>query len=139
MEDVNHLEDERQTDRIEKLDYADRVIRDGLAAIPHPGFFVATEIDMTRCAELIQQLRDKGVSITYTHIFIRAVALVLSKHPDLHLLLKGTRRLLPAHVDIGLSVQGDTFVAPVMVIANAESKTLQELADEVIKRTPETG
>jgi pyruvate dehydrogenase E2 component (dihydrolipoamide acetyltransferase) len=136
MKDVCHSVGERQTDTIEKLDYADRWIGDALAVLPHPGFFVSMEIDMTSCNDIIQQLRDKGVKVTYTHIFIRAVALVLSKYPDLHQLIKGTRRLLPTNVDIGLSVQGDSVAAPVLVIANAESKTLQEIADEVVNRAP---
>ena len=137
MKDVYQSAGERQTDTIEKLDYADRWIGDAIAVIPHSGFFVLMEIDMTSCNDLIQQFRDKGVKVTYTHIFIRAVALVLSKHPDLHQLIKGTRRLLPRNVDIGLSVEGDSVAAPVMVIANAESKTLQEIADEVVNRAPE--
>lgn len=137
MKDVYQSASERQADAIEKLDYADRWIRDGIAVIPHPDFFVSMEIDMTSCDDLIQQFRDKGVKVTYTHIFVRAAALVLSKHPDLHQLVKGTRRLLPRNVDIGLSVEGDSVAAPVMVIANAESKTLQEIAREVVNRTPE--
>jgi hypothetical protein len=32
---------------------------------------------------------------------------------------------------------GDSVAAPVTVIANAESKTLQEIADEVVNRAPE--
>jgi pyruvate/2-oxoglutarate dehydrogenase complex dihydrolipoamide acyltransferase (E2) component len=95
------------------------------------------EIDMTSCNDIILQFRDKGVKVTYTHIFIRAAALVLSKHPDLHQLIKGTRPLLPRNVDICLSVQGDSVLAPVMVIANAESKTLQEISHEVVNRAPE--
>jgi pyruvate/2-oxoglutarate dehydrogenase complex dihydrolipoamide acyltransferase (E2) component len=137
MEDINQSAGERQTDTIQKLDYADRWIGDSIAATPHPGFFVLMEIDMTSCNDIIQQFRDKQVKVTYTHIFIRAVALVLSKHPDLHQLIKGTRRLLPRNVDIGLSVQGDSVTAPVMVIENAESKTLQEIAREVVNRAPE--
>jgi pyruvate/2-oxoglutarate dehydrogenase complex dihydrolipoamide acyltransferase (E2) component len=137
MKDVYQSAGDRQTDVIEKLDYAERWIRDGIAVIPHPGFFVSMEIDMTVCNEVIQQFRDKGVRITYTHIFIRAAALVLAQHPDLHQLIKGTRRLLPRNVDIGLSVEGDSVAAPVLVIENAESKTLQEIADEVINRAPE--
>ena len=137
MNDVYKSAGERQTDTIEKLDYADRWIGDAIAVLPDPGFFVLTEIDMTSCNDLIQQFRDKGVKVTYTHIFIRAVALVLSKHPDLHQLIKGTRRLLPRNVDIGLSVEGDSVAAPVMVIANAESKTLQEIAHEVVNRAPD--
>jgi pyruvate dehydrogenase E2 component (dihydrolipoamide acetyltransferase) len=128
---------ERKRDTIERLDYADRWIRDGIAVIPHPGFFVSMEIDMTPCNELIQQFRDQGAKITYTHILIRAAALVLSRDRDLHQVIKGTRRLLPRNVDIGLSVQGDSVAAPVLVIASAESKTLREIADEVISHTPE--
>jgi pyruvate dehydrogenase E2 component (dihydrolipoamide acetyltransferase) len=137
MKDVYQSAGERETDTIEKLDYADRWIGDALATLPHAGFFASVEIDMTSCNDIIQQFRDRGVKVTYTHIFIRAAALVLSKHPDLHQLIKGTRRLLPRNVDVGLSVEGDSVAAPVMVIANAESKTLEEIAHEVVNRAPE--
>jgi hypothetical protein len=39
MKDVYQSAGERQTDTIEKLDYADRWISDGLAVIPPAGFF----------------------------------------------------------------------------------------------------
>jgi pyruvate dehydrogenase E2 component (dihydrolipoamide acetyltransferase) len=40
-------------------------------------------------------------------------------------------------VDIGLSVTGETFVAPVLVIEGADQKSVADIAAETARRTPE--
>jgi pyruvate dehydrogenase E2 component (dihydrolipoamide acetyltransferase) len=124
-------------DRYESLDAAERWFRDGLQLCDAPGFLVTSEVDMTRVQALVQQWRATGLKVTYTHIIVRAVALTLQQHPELHQLVVGNRRLYPQQVDIGLSVAGQTFVAPVMVITDAGNKDLAAIAQEVITRTPE--
>jgi pyruvate/2-oxoglutarate dehydrogenase complex dihydrolipoamide acyltransferase (E2) component len=61
----------------------------------------------------------------------------LAANRNLHQLIAGTRRHYPARVDIGLSVTGETFVAPVLVIEGADQKTAPEIAAEVARRVPE--
>lgn len=125
------------TDRYERLDYAERWLRDGLRVCEAPGFFEAIEVDMIRSKNVVERLRQSGIKGTYTHLLVRAVAIALLRHPELHKLVAGTQRLYPGQVDIGLSVAGNTIVAPTMVLEDAGRKNLRELATEIIKRTPE--
>lgn len=124
-------------DRYEKLDFADRWMADSLQVFDAPGFFCTIDVDMTSARAVIAQLRAAGIDGTYTHVFVRAVALTLARHPEIHQMVSGRRRLLPGRVDIGLSVRGQTFVSPVLILEDAGSKNLQVLAQEIIKRAPE--
>lgn len=123
-------------DRYEKLDYADRWINDGFRIIDTPGFFVSVEVDMSRAQALLDRLRDSGIKATYTHLVVRAVALTLARHPELHKLVAGNRRCFPERVDIALSVSGEAVYAPLMLLEGADRKNLQQVAHEVIERTP---
>jgi len=124
-------------DRQERLDTAEVWMREGLKVVQQPGFFQSVDADMTRCKALIERVRAQGVHLTYTHIFVKATALVLARHPELHQMVSGSRRLWPGQVDIGLSVAGSTVVAPVVVIADAANKAIEEIANEVAVRAPE--
>lgn len=124
-------------DRHEKLDYAERWIRDGLSAARHGDFFESVEVDMTRATGLIEEMQNKGINVSYPHIYVRAVALTFSKHPKLHQLISENQRIFPKNVDIGLSVLGRTVVAPVLVIKEANNKSLVEVSKEVIERAPQ--
>lgn len=123
-------------DRYEKLDYADRWINDGFRIADAPGFFVSVEVDMSRAQDIVARLRDSGIKATYTHLVVRAVALTLARHPELHILVAGNRRLFPERVDIALSVSGEGVYAPMMILEGADRKNLQQVALEVIERTP---
>jgi pyruvate/2-oxoglutarate dehydrogenase complex dihydrolipoamide acyltransferase (E2) component len=68
---------------------------------------------------------------------VRAAALALSANPGLHQFLAGTRRHRPERIDIGLSVSGDTFVAPVLIVEAADRKSVEEIAAEVTRRLPD--
>lgn len=124
-------------DKIERLDWAERWLGDGFRVIEVPGGFATIDIDMTRGMSLLERMRARGLKATPNHLFVRACALALARHPDLHQLVAGTRRLYPERVDIGLSVAGTTSFAPVMVIENAANKKVLEIAEEVIRRVPE--
>jgi len=58
-------------------------------------------------------LRREGVHVGATHLLIQAAAKALAANPQLHQIVAGSKRLRPESVDIGLSVAGETFVAPV--------------------------
>ncbi|MGH9627271.1 MAG: 2-oxo acid dehydrogenase subunit E2 [Bryobacteraceae bacterium] len=123
--------------RQEKLDHADRWLRDGLQVCQPPAFFISLDADMTRSKAALERLRHDGIRATYTHVLVRAAALALARHPDLHQLVCGTKRYRPDSIDIGLSVAGETFVAPIMVLAAADRKSLAELAAEISERAAE--
>jgi pyruvate dehydrogenase E2 component (dihydrolipoamide acetyltransferase) len=124
-------------DTIEDLDYSERWMRNGLSVVKPGDFVLSTELDMTQCKILIDKLQKHGTYITYTHIFVRATAIALGNNPELHQLISEKFRIIPGQVDIGLSVAGSTVVAPVMVIKNANGKSIEEIADEIKRRTPE--
>jgi pyruvate dehydrogenase E2 component (dihydrolipoamide acetyltransferase) len=124
-------------DRLEPLDYAERWLADGFRVLDTPGGFLLLEVEMMRARTLIERLRAAGVPATYTHVIVRAAALALARHPELHLLVAGHRRLRPERVDIGLSVSGSSFYAPVMVLEDAARKPLPALSAEIARRAPE--
>src|SRR5262249_3270462 len=61
----------------------------------------------------------------------------LAANPDVHRVVAGTRRHQPARVDIGLSMTGETFVAPVLVLEGADQKSVADLAAETATRAVE--
>ncbi|MCX8071794.1 MAG: 2-oxo acid dehydrogenase subunit E2 [Candidatus Binatia bacterium] len=96
--------------------------------IPH--FYVTSEIDMTEAARLREQLLAANVfpeRITYTHLLIRALALVLPRHPRANASwIDGT---VEVHEDINIGIAvavEDGLVAP--VIHRCQHLGLREIA-----------
>src|ERR1700691_937498 len=103
-----------------RLRYSERWMRDGLDVCHNPAYSIALEADMTELSSGLETAKSRGVRLTYSHLMVRAAALALARNPDLHQMVCGHRRYSPAQVDIALSVAGDTVVAPLMVIENAD-------------------
>jgi len=121
----------------ERLDYGERWLLDGLRVL-RPALSVhQTTVDMTNALRRLDQFRESGLQATSTHLLVQATARALAANRQLHQMIAGTRRHRPGRVDIGLSVSGDTFVAPVLVIEDANAKSVAELAAEISRRTPE--
>jgi pyruvate dehydrogenase E2 component (dihydrolipoamide acetyltransferase) len=119
---------------VKKLDWAERWLRDGLEISQLPTAVKIVEIDMTKATESICLFRAEGHRVTFTHLILRAAALALARNPDLNVMLSGNRRLYPTTVRIGVSVATDSFVAPVLVIAEPDRKRLITLAREMAER-----
>lgn len=120
----------------ESLDYAERWLRDGLQVL-HPSLSVLqVTVDMTNALHRLEVLRRGGVQATATHLLVQAAARALAGNPALHQMIAGNRRHRPSQVDIGLSVAGDAFVAPVLIIENAGRKTVGEIATETASAAP---
>ena len=119
------------------LDYAERWMLDGMRVLRPSFAALQVTVDMTQAMLRIKELRKQGVRATTTHLLVRATARALAQNPALHQLIAGTRRYRPARVDIGLSVAGDTFVAPVLVIEAADQKSVAEIVTEFAHRVPE--
>jgi pyruvate dehydrogenase E2 component (dihydrolipoamide acetyltransferase) len=119
---------------VKKLNWAERWLRDGLEISRLPATVKILEIDATRATQSIHRWREKGQRVTVTHLIIRAAALALAKNPELNVMLVGNRRFYPATVTIGVSIAADSFVAPVLIIAEAEKKPVIILAREVAER-----
>ncbi len=121
----------------ETLDYADRWLRDALCVVRPPFSVLQTTVDMTQALRHLEEWRHKGVHASSTHLLIQGAALALAANPQLHQVVAGVRRHRPERVDIGLSVSGETFVAPVLVIEGAEKKSVGEIAEEITRRVPQ--
>lgn len=127
----------RSEPRAEPLDHAERWLRDSLQVLRPPFSVLQSSVDMTHALQQLDELRRSGVSASTTHLLVRAAARALAAHPDLHQMIAGSQRHRPARVDIGLSVTGDTFVSPVLVLENADQKSVAMLAAEMTARVPE--
>jgi pyruvate/2-oxoglutarate dehydrogenase complex dihydrolipoamide acyltransferase (E2) component len=90
-------------------------------------------VDMTNGLTLLNTMRRAGVMATPTHMLVYAAARALKENPGIHQLIAGNTRNRPEHVDIGLSVAGETFVAPVLIIENADEKTIADIAAETAR------
>src|ERR1700722_5109506 len=99
-------------DTVHRLDYASRWLRDGLHEAVHAGAFEILEVDVAKAAQILKELKAIDRSVTWTHIFIRAVSLTLARDPGLHQLVAGNKMVHPSSVDICLSVAGDEIVTP---------------------------
>ena len=121
----------------ETLDYAERWFRDGLAVIRPAFSAVQTTVDMTHAMGWLEELRCQGVHATATHLLVFATARALSSNGKLHQMVAGNTRHYPDHVDIGLSIAGDSFIAPVLIIERAEEKSIADIVREVAARAPE--
>jgi pyruvate/2-oxoglutarate dehydrogenase complex dihydrolipoamide acyltransferase (E2) component len=119
------------------LDYAERWMRDSLDILRPALSVQQVTVDMTSAMQRLDDFRRRGVSATPTHLLIHAAARTLARNPDLHQLIAGTRRHRPAHVDIGLSVTGEIFIAPVLVIESADAKSVEEIVSEIADRVPQ--
>ena len=119
------------------FDQAEQWLYDSLRVI-RPAF-VAYQItvDMTNALGRLDAFRRDGVAATATHLLIRAAARGLAANPALHRIIAGSRRSTPERIDIGLSISGETFVAPVLVIEAADSKSVADIAAETARRVPE--
>jgi len=124
-------------DRNESLDFAERWLRDGLHVLRPSLSVYQITVEMTNANARLNALKREGVHASTTHLLVHAAAKALAANPPLHQIVAGVRRQRPGRVDIGLSVTGETFVAPVMVIEGADQKTLNELAEETARRAPE--
>jgi pyruvate dehydrogenase E2 component (dihydrolipoamide acetyltransferase) len=122
----------------ERLDYADRWLGDGFRVLQsnQPGFLVTLDVEMTRVRTLIDRLRAMGTKGSYAGVMVRASAMALSRHPDLHSLVVGTRRLRPRDVSIGLSVDNEAAAAPVMRLERVNEKSLPAVCAELVERAP---
>jgi pyruvate dehydrogenase E2 component (dihydrolipoamide acetyltransferase) len=86
---------------------------------------------------LIAAYRERGTRLTYTHILVKACGDLLAAKPEYHRFVANNRRLRPTRVDIGLSVAADQPLAPILVIEEADRKSLTDISKEVVQRAPQ--
>lgn len=124
-------------DVLEHLDHSERWVADTFRILDAPGFCLTVEVDVGATRDVIERARERGERFTWTLAFVRAAALALKRHPDLHVLQCGNERLRPSTVDISLSIAGQAAASPLLVFFDAGNKRLPELARELVQRAPE--
>jgi pyruvate dehydrogenase E2 component (dihydrolipoamide acetyltransferase) len=88
---------------------------------PVPTFFLTSEIDATRAAEMRSQLTEMGdqYKVSFNDIVIKAVALALAEHPEVnaHWLGDKIRHFNRIHVAMAVAVE-DGLITPVLFDAD---------------------
>ena len=96
---------------------------------PVPTFFLTSEFDATRGAELRAQLLEMGeqYKVSFNDIVIKAVALALAEHPEVnaHWLNDKIRHFNRIHVAMAVAVE-DGLITPVLF--DADRMTLWEIS-----------
>ena len=99
---------------------------------PVPHFFLTTEIEMDRAAEMRKGINalDPDLKISINDIIIKVTAAALMQHPEINASFQGTFLRYYEHADIGVAVAiEDGLITP--VIRSADQKSLSEIAAEV--------
>ena len=126
--------------KCEPLDWADRWFFDCIVTSHKPHFSIFCEIDITTVMRKLDELKHRdapsNVKITVTHVVVWALGQIMREHADLNVMLKGYQRYYLDGLNIGISVAGQSFVAPVMVINNVENMSLEAIAKEFHVRVP---
>ncbi|MGI9186954.1 MAG: dihydrolipoamide acetyltransferase family protein, partial [Gaiellales bacterium] len=120
--------------RIEKPSSMLRAIaqRMGESNGPVPHFYVESQIDMGKALELRKELNealDGAAKVSVTDMIIRASALALLEHPDVHRSWVAEGLAYHPHANVGIAVALDEGLI-VPVVRHADQKSLVEIAAE---------
>ena len=99
---------------------------------PVPHFFLTTEIEMDRAAEMRKGINalDPDLKISINDIIIKVVAAALIQHPEVNASLQEKFIRYYEHADVGVAVAiQDGLITP--VVRSADQKSLSEIAAEV--------
>jgi pyruvate dehydrogenase E2 component (dihydrolipoamide acetyltransferase) len=101
-----------------------------LGPIPH--FFLTTEIEMDRAAEMRKNINalDPELKISINDIVIKVAAAALVQHPQVNASFQEKAVRYYQHADIGVAVAIDEgLITP--VVRSADQKSLSQIAEEV--------
>lgn len=107
--------------------------RDVIAALTRPAVVGEFWVDLEAVEQRVEARRGAaGAEVTFTHYFIKAAALAVRDVPELRRSYGRWRVLDPSHVDVGISIEApDSMLAPVVIIEQADTKPLVQIAREV--------
>ena len=98
---------------------------------PIPTFYLTSEIDMTRVGQLREQMTAAGdqFKVSVNDIVIKAVAIALTRHPEVnaHWLGDAIRYFSTAHIGMAVATD-DGLIVP--VIRDAQDKGLGQIGKE---------
>lgn len=99
---------------------------------PVPHFFLTTEIEMDRAAEMRSGINslDPELKISLNDIIIKVAAAALMQHPQVNASFQEKVVRYYEHADIGVAVAIDEgLITP--IVRSADQKSLSEIAEEV--------
>ena len=128
----------RKGDQVIRVDYGQQVLMDVLGAARRPDSYAVVLLDMSAAEAFRDEYRRKrGVALTSLHLIIKAFALMLEKDPWLNYMVDGYKIIKPSSIDIGVSIAADESVTPVVVIEEANKKSLKEISEELGSKASE--
>jgi 2-oxoglutarate dehydrogenase E2 component (dihydrolipoamide succinyltransferase) len=121
-----------EMDRMRKL-IADHMVR-SVATSPHVTSFAEADVtNLVKWREKVKKNFEKreGEKITFTPIFVEAVAKALKEFPFVNASVDGTSMILKRDINVGMATATPTGNLIVPVIKNADQKNLIGLTKEV--------
>jgi 2-oxoglutarate dehydrogenase E2 component (dihydrolipoamide succinyltransferase) len=118
-----------EMDRMRKL-IADHMVH-SVHTSPHVTSFV--EVDMTPIVRWRDKVKDsffkrEGIRLTYTHVFLDAIAKTIKEFPMVNASVDGDRIILKKRVNIGMAVALPSGNLIVPVIADVDQKSILGIA-----------
>ena len=105
-----------------------RVTTESKAPVPH--FYLTSTISMAETERIRKQIKTtKKISLSMTTIFVKAAAMALSRHPDIHVSFAGDSIRQYHRIDIGVAVALDEGLST-PVVRDCRSKSVFELSTE---------
>jgi pyruvate/2-oxoglutarate dehydrogenase complex dihydrolipoamide acyltransferase (E2) component len=124
--------DKDSKDEVIPLTPAQKVQADIIRALCAPRVHGCFMVDVAAVERFLEDFNQKHQArVSLNTAYIKAAALTLKKYPTIRLMPRGYKMVKSDSVDIGVSVAGEESLAPVIVIQNAESKSLLEISEEV--------
>jgi hypothetical protein len=122
-----------RVDKLERIPFGERWVPDAWEFFHVPGGFGLLLADVTNAKKALRILRDAKIPATFPHLVVRAVGLTFARYPDAVQIVCNYQRLSPAALDVGLSMAGQTALAPVVMIPAVDQKPLSVLVPTIIE------
>ncbi len=123
---------EKRSDTLRFLTPIEALQRDFVQVLTHPVVVGNFWIDLEKAlCWLDGGERSSSERLTLTHLIIKAAAHAILDAPMLHRMYGPWRVVEPGHADIGVSVEGRQILSPVVVIKEADRKSLGDIAREL--------
>jgi 2-oxoglutarate dehydrogenase E2 component (dihydrolipoamide succinyltransferase) len=128
----------QEGDEVVQMDRMRRMIAEHMVMSKHVSPHVTSfiEVDVTNMVLWRNKIKDgfkkrEGENITFTPVFVEAVAKALKKFPYVNASIDGTNVILRKNINIGMATATNTGNLIVSVIKNADYKNLMGLTKEI--------
>jgi pyruvate dehydrogenase E2 component (dihydrolipoamide acetyltransferase) len=108
-----------------------RRMAESTRTVPH--FFLTTTVDATEMVklrkEIVEQIADSGVKITFNDLVVKGAALAIRKVPEVNVSFAEDSLIRHSHIHIGVAVATERGLI-VPVLRDVDQKTLSQIARE---------